>query len=79
MQTCSGIEEALFFNVVPCVWVIVYRRLEGTYRLYIQGHESLISLRMKAVRFFETSGTNNPATRNNNAEDLLSQQSRRGA
>ena len=41
-------------------------------RLHSQGYESagIITLRMEAVRFFETSGISYQTTRRNNPEDL---------
>ena len=61
--------------VAPCDWVISYRRLEETYRLYLQDYESihgLVTQKMNAARSFETSERKYPSTQHNNAEDLLS-------
>jgi hypothetical protein len=37
---------------------------------------SVVTVRMKAARFFETLGTNDPITRRGDPEDLLAQYSR---
>ena len=61
--------------VAPCDLVISYRRLEETYRLYLQEYESVhgpITQKMKAARSFETSERKYLSTRRNNAEDQLS-------
>jgi hypothetical protein len=58
-------------------WVITSRRFE-TSRRHLQGHESvrsLITVKMAAERFLETSGVNYPTTMRKNSEDLDPQQS----
>lgn len=68
--------------VAPCDWAISYRRLEETYRLYLQDYESihgLVTHKMNAARSFETSERKYPSTRRNNAETLLSHDENRFA
>jgi hypothetical protein len=66
----------VFYVVVPCGSVIASRRYERTYRVHIQGYSSEnwhITLKINAVRSFETSGSNYPTTRRNNPEYLFPQ------
>jgi hypothetical protein len=68
------VEEAVFWVVASCGWVFASRRFEETYGLHTLGYESihvLITLKMKAACFFETSGSNYPTTRHNNLEDCF--------
>jgi hypothetical protein len=68
----------ILWVVAPCGWAIPSRRFEETYRLHLQIYESvnwLITLKMKAILFFEASGRNYPTTRRNNPKYLISQHS----
>lgn len=56
-------ENAGLLVCCGCWWVIFSQCFEGTYHLHLQGNGSVnspITLKMKAVRFFETSGRNYP-------------------
>jgi hypothetical protein len=62
----------------PCGCVMASRRFEESCCLQLLGYDSvrgLIMLRLKAVRIFETSGTNCPTTQHS-PEDLPSHQHR---
>jgi hypothetical protein len=59
-------KKQVFWVVAPCDWVIASRRFKGTYRLHLHDYESMnlpITLRIKPVRLFQTSGSNCPPTR----------------
>jgi len=61
----------------PCGWVITSRRFE-TSRHHLRGYESvssLITVKMAAELFLETSGINYPTKMRNNSEDFDPQQS----
>jgi len=65
LQPYFCIEQWVLWVVAQCAWVIVSRLFEVTYRLPFNGNESvnsLITLRMKVVPFFETSEISLPAT-----------------
>jgi hypothetical protein len=65
-----------FWVVGPCSSVTSFRHFGGKkYRFHIQDDQwihGLITLKMKAVRSFETSGLNYPSTRRNSPKDTLS-------
>jgi len=55
-----------------------FATFQGTYRLHLQSNESVnspITLKIKAVRFFETSERNYPILGANSADDLVPEQS----
>ena len=72
------LREQAFWVVALCGWIIAFHRFEGTYCRHLQGNESvsgLITLKIKAVLCFETSGSNHPIAWCNNPENPLPQQS----
>jgi hypothetical protein len=72
----------VFWVVASCGWVICSRSSEEIYCGHPQGYESnhgLVILEMKAVRFFETSGSNNPTTQRTDPKRTLIQHEKRFA
>jgi hypothetical protein len=72
----------IFWVDASCGWVICSRSSEEIYCVHPQGYESLhglVTLEMKAVPFFETSGSNNPNTKNTNPKGALIQHENRFA
>jgi hypothetical protein len=62
--------------VVPCGWVLPFRRFEGRRRVHLLSYESLnwlIILKIKAVCFFDTSVGHYPITRRNNPQNMVPQ------
>ena len=59
--------DSVFFNLTPRLWASSCRRFEGSYCLHLRGQGSprtnCLTLKMKAVRSFETSGITLPTTR----------------
>jgi len=72
----------VFWVVASCGWVICSRSSEEIYCVHPQGYESnhgLVTLEMKAVRFFETSGSYNPTTQRTDPKGTLIQHENRFA
>jgi hypothetical protein len=65
-----------FWIIALCGWVIFLciskKRSTLIFRV-MRRFTEIMTLKMKAVRSFEISGTNHPTTRRNNAEDLVPQ------
>jgi hypothetical protein len=61
-------------DVMPCRWLISFRRFGGTWCLQLQGkavREDCMAVKMEALRSFETSGANHPMTRLHVPEDAI--------
>jgi hypothetical protein len=70
------LRKQVFCIVAPYGWIVPFRRFEWTCRLHLLSYESVNSLvivKIKAVRFFETSVRNNPTTRYNNPQNMIPQ------
>jgi hypothetical protein len=72
----------VFWVVALCGWVICFRSSEEIYCVLPQCYESnhgLVTMEMKEVRFYETSGSNNTTTQRTDPKGTLMQHENRFA
>ena len=71
--------KQFFWGFAECGWVAASKSFDKTYFFHLQGCETvslLITPRVKAANFFESSVTNYPTARRNQPQNLLPQQPR---
>ena len=73
-QCKYGGRAKLCGDVTPCGFVNSYRRFGGSWLLYLQGHVDKVKVKVKAIRYFETSVKINQSSRRDIVQDLNLQQ-----